>query len=82
MEQLGVKDPAEIFYHKRKFRYDAPADQLLDQKEAKRRQLSYCETCQHLRPPRAFHCSRCGVCVEMHDHHCPWVGICIGYRNH
>lgn len=43
--------------------------------------MSYCNTCQHLRPPRSFHCSQCGVCVEVHDHHCPWVGTCIGYRN-
>ena len=43
--------------------------------------LSYCRTCQIVRPPRAFHCSTCGFCVEVHDHHCPWMGTCIGKRN-
>lgn len=43
--------------------------------------LSYCHTCKLLRPPRAFHCDSCGVCVEVHDHHCPWVGTCVGLRN-
>ena len=43
--------------------------------------LSYCNTCQIMRPPRAYHCSICGVCVEVHDHHCPWMGTCIGKRN-
>lgn len=43
--------------------------------------LSYCTTCKIVRPPRAFHCSDCGVCVEVQDHHCPWMGTCIGKRN-
>ena len=44
-------------------------------------ELSYCNTCEILRPPRSFHCSICGFCVEVHDHHCPWMGTCIGRRS-
>lgn len=43
--------------------------------------LSYCNTCQIVRPPRSFHCTDCGFCIEVHDHHCPWMGTCIGVRN-
>ena len=82
MAELGVTNAAEIFYHKAKFKYDAPANQEIDKTLAKKAQLSYCETCKHLRPPRSFHCGRCNACVEIHDHHCPWIGVCVGYRNH
>lgn len=43
--------------------------------------LKMCTTCMIVRPPRSFHCSDCGICIESQDHHCPWMGTCIGKRN-
>ena len=86
MDKIGVKEPVEKYYNLNKFKYSHSckdkdeADDESDDHKTKNK-LSYCQTCDHLRPPRSFHCSTCGVCVELHDHHCPWVGNCIGYRN-
>ncbi|KAJ9443272.1 putative protein S-acyltransferase 15 [Diplonema papillatum] len=41
----------------------------------------FCRTCWQWKPPRAHHCSICGVCVLKMDHHCPWINGCVGYRN-
>eukprot|EP00747_Dinoflagellata_sp_TGD_P065472 gnl/TRDRNA2_/TRDRNA2_154373_c5_seq2.p1 gnl/TRDRNA2_/TRDRNA2_154373_c5~~gnl/TRDRNA2_/TRDRNA2_154373_c5_seq2.p1 ORF type:complete len:426 (+),score=49.00 gnl/TRDRNA2_/TRDRNA2_154373_c5_seq2:48-1280(+) len=43
---------------------------------------SFCEMCQHWKPPRSHHCSICRRCVLRMDHHCPFTGNCIGMRNH
>ncbi|KAK0410189.1 hypothetical protein QR680_004998 [Steinernema hermaphroditum] len=44
--------------------------------------LPLCRVCENHKPPRAHHCSVCGVCVLKMDHHCVWLNQCIGARNH
>jgi len=43
---------------------------------------TWCHICQCIKPPRAHHCRRCGVCVYNLDHHCVYAGNkCIGEGN-
>ncbi len=42
----------------------------------------FCASCESVQPPRAWHCSVCGVCVLKREHHCMFVGYCVGHRNH
>lgn len=44
--------------------------------------VRWCETCRHVKPDRAHHCSVCGKCVLKMDHHCPWVNNCICFTTY
>lgn len=41
-----------------------------------------CAVCECMRPPRAWHCDLCNICVLKRDHHCPYMACCVGYYNH
>lgn len=41
-----------------------------------------CSVCKCLRPPRAWHCDTCEICVLKRDHHCRFIACCVGYFNH
>lgn len=40
-----------------------------------------CTECECLRPPRAWHCNICDVCILKRDHHCTFLVNCVGYYN-
>ncbi|KAH9603933.1 hypothetical protein KSS87_018017 [Heliosperma pusillum] len=46
------------------------------------RDYTFCHYCSQPKPPRAHHCSTCGMCVLDMDHHCPFIGNCVGAANH
>ncbi|XP_059060482.1 probable palmitoyltransferase ZDHHC24 isoform X2 [Achroia grisella] len=41
-----------------------------------------CSVCECLRPPRAWHCNTCDICILKRDHHCTFFASCVGYFNH
>ena len=44
--------------------------------------LKYCTTCNLIRDIRTFHCDKCGLCIEKHDHHCGYISNCVGVYNY
>lgn len=44
--------------------------------------LKYCSTCNLIRDVRTFHCDKCGICIEKHDHHCGYLSNCVGIYNY
>lgn len=44
-------------------------------------ECTFCGTCRIWRPPKAYHCSKCGFCINKHNHHCNVVGKCVGSGN-
>ena len=63
-EEMGITYGSDKFFHLKKFKYlpmifDADINNGAGYVDPNKKQnkLSYCNTCQFLRPPRSFHCS-------------------------
>ncbi|XP_073941910.1 probable palmitoyltransferase ZDHHC24 [Choristoneura fumiferana] len=63
---------------------------MLTDSSIKGKQLSYvnnadwtlCSVCECFRPPRAWHCDICNICILKRDHHCTYLTSCVGYFNY
>ncbi|XP_063529916.1 probable palmitoyltransferase ZDHHC24 [Cydia strobilella] len=53
---------------------------MLDSKQT--HDWSFCSVCECLRPPRAWHCNICNICILKRDHHCTYLTSCVGYFNY
>lgn len=71
-KQRGVQIP--------KFKYDE--NKIKKIVGGKKYILKYCETCHLIRDIRTFHCYKCGICIERHDHHCIYLSNCVGFYNY
>jgi len=45
------------------------------------RSSSFCDYCQNIQPPRAYHCASCNACIMGKQYHCAALGFCIGENN-
>lgn len=50
--------------------------------EGNKEKWTLCSVCECLRPPRAWHCDICNICILKRDHHCTFLACCVGYYNH
>lgn len=49
---------------------------------AQNEEWTMCSVCECPRPPRAWHCNICDICILKRDHHCTFFASCVGYYNH
>ena len=47
----------------------------------RREDWHYCAVCEAVAPPRAWHCTTCGLCILKREHHCMFAGYCVGHFN-